>query len=190
MNNDTTPPPSEKPTFFSKETITLIAALLAAVTSVTNVFLGSWRSMELERMKWQQSQDDTHQRERRLAWGEFARELGAASQRSMWVLWIAAHDPERMTVKELDDYDIATREIQPRLVSSQVILAAHDPSTNGRVRPLLNRYYQIDAEIAKCRIEFRKSPDAGVTALKSILSEHDSFLSTMPETLAGMAGGR
>ena len=80
----------------------------------------------------------------------------------MWLLWIAAHDPERMSEKELDGYDIATLEIQPRFVSSQVILAAHDPSTNGRLRSLLNRYYQMDPEIAKCRIEFRKSSAAGV----------------------------
>ena len=169
------------------QTVTLIAAMIAAITSVANIFFSNWTAISLERTKLEYSREEEAKKSLRLAVAEFARELSTATQRITWLVWVAEHDPDSLLEKDFDSYDADIKAILPRLFTSQVIVAAYDKNTHDRLMELSQRVYHIDSDIGKARVAFRRSPPEGIKALQKSARDTWNFVNSLPEDLAKVA---
>jgi hypothetical protein len=86
------------------EYVTLVAALLAAVTSITGIYLSQHGTAELERKRWVQTRQDEANKELRVAIADYARELSMGVQRASWLVWIATYDPEALSRNDFAAY--------------------------------------------------------------------------------------
>ena len=168
----------------NKETITLIAALLAAVTSVGNVYFNYLSATSLERARWQKAREDESRKNLRVALAEFSRELATAIQRGTWLLWSAQNSPSTFSEKDLATYDDEMRSILPRLLTSRVMLAAHDTAAYERVADLSSRLYALDADIAVAGQQFRQSRAEGLQALQRLHDDAQQLHSSLAGELA------
>jgi lipopolysaccharide export LptBFGC system permease protein LptF len=166
------------------QTVTLIAAMIAAITSVSNIFLSNWTATSLERTKLKYMRAEEAKKSLRLAVAEFARELSTATQRIRWLVWIVEQDPDSLSEKDFDSYDADIRAMLPRLFTSQVVVAAHDKNTHDRLMSLARWVYRIDSDIGKSRVAFRRSRPEGIKALQKFARDTRNFVDLLPEELA------
>jgi hypothetical protein len=146
---------------------TLVAALIAAVASVSGVGFTLYGTAALERAKWAQARDDEARKNLRLAIADLARELSTLAQRAAWLLWTASHTPGSLAETDLAAYEADARAGLPKLVSAQILLAAHDKPTYDRLLPVVQQFYELDEAIARATTEFRRAKPAGLQALAS-----------------------
>jgi hypothetical protein len=168
----------------SKETITLVAALIAAFTSVGNVYFNYLGATSLEREKWQKSREDEAKKNLRLALADFSRELTTGVQRAAWLLWIAEHNPSAFSQKDLSVYDEEMRAILPRFLTARVMVAAHDVATYESLNGLSHRFYRLDADIALAGQTLRTSRAQGLKELQRLSREAQQLHGRLPHELA------
>jgi hypothetical protein len=173
----------------SKETITLVAALIAAITSVGNVYFNYLSATSLEREKWQKAREDDAKKNLRLALADFSRELSTGVQRATWLLWIAENNPSAFSEKDLSTYDEEMRAILPRFLTARVVVAAHDMATYERLSELSNRLYKLDADIAVAGRTFRTSRAQGLKELQRLSREVQQLRPSLPGDLAKLMSG-
>jgi hypothetical protein len=168
--------------------VTLIAAVIAALTSVANILLTSWTSRSLERTKIEYARKDEERKNLRLALAEFTRELAVATQRIEWLVWKAENNPTSLEQPDLDAYEIDMKVILPRLFTAQVVVAAHNQDVHDRLLELAQVVYKIDDDIAKANVVFRKSPADGIQELQAVGKVVWQFVRMLPKGLSMVAG--
>jgi hypothetical protein len=99
------------------ETVTLVAALVAAVAGMGSVYLNYVSAISLEREKWEQARRDEATKNLRLALADFSRELATGVQRATWLLWITENNSSGFSEKDLSEYDREMTVILPKFMS-------------------------------------------------------------------------
>jgi len=167
-----------------KETVTLIAALIAASASVVTVLLNRWNATSIERMKWVQARDDEAKRNLGITVAEFAREIATGAQRAVWLLWIAENRPGSFSVTDLDSYDADMKAVFPKMFGALVMVAAYDKVAYEKLEYLANRLYEIDADVSMAGTKFRDSSLEGLEALRKQLKPALSFFNELSRHFA------
>lgn len=166
------------------QTITLVAALIAAITSIGNVYFNYLSATSLERQKWDKAREDELQKNLRLALADFSCELATGVQRATWLLWIAENNPSSFSEKDLSTYDEEMRAILPRFFTARVMVAAHDIATYERLSDLTSRLYKLDSDIAVAGQQFRESRKDGLKALQLLYRGAQQLHPRLPDELA------
>jgi hypothetical protein len=151
-----------------KDTFTLIAALLAAVTSTGNVYFSYLSASSIERERWEKEREDETKKALRTAVEAFAQELATAIQRATWLLWKAENNPSGFSDQDLKVYDQEMKTVLPRLLVTRVLVAAHDMGIYEQLSEIAAHFYELDSKIALADQSFRVSPDQGITQLRKL----------------------
>lgn len=175
--------------YVNTRTLTLIAAMVAAISSLISAFYTQRSALELEKSKWAQSREDDARRNQRIVLADFAKNLAGAVQRAAGIVWIAINDPQAITTADFVSYDRESRTSLPDIVSSNVLVAADDKAAYDRLAPLLRDYYVLDERISKAGVAFRKNPGQGLTELQSCSQQARQLEASLPEAFAAIVAG-
>jgi hypothetical protein len=167
-----------------QNTITLIAALVAAVTSTANVGFTYLSSSILEREKWENAREDEKRKNLRSAIEAFAQELAAGVWHANWLLWVAAHTPSDFSNKNLEDYNKEIAKVLPKLLTTRVLVAAHDVKIYEQLSQIANRFYRLDVNIANTGHIYRTSNNDGLEQMSKLYSGALAFHEYLGHELA------
>jgi hypothetical protein len=162
-----------------KGTITLIAALVAAITSTGNVYFSYLSSSSLEREKWENARENEKRKNLRSAIEAFAQELATAIWQANWLLWSAKHTPSEFSDEDLKTYDKEIAKVLPRLLTTRVLVAAHDVDIYEQLTEIANRFYSLDVNIALAGQKYRTSSNLGLERLSALYGEALTFHSQL-----------
>ena len=168
----------------SKETITLVAALIAAITSIGNVYFNFLSATSLERVRWEKARQDEATKNLRVALADYSRELATGAQKATWLLWIAENASSEFSEKNLTTYDDEMRVILPRFFTARVLVAAYDMATYEKMEHLSKRLYKLDNDIAIAGRTFRNSRAQGLEELGRLYRDVQQFRESFPADLA------
>lgn len=168
----------------NKLNITLVAALIAAFASIGNVYFSHLSSTSLEERKWQKQQENEAQRNLTVAFADYSRELATGIHEAVWLLWIAQNSPSLFSEKDFGAYNRRIKEVLPRLMASNVLLAAHDYSIYKQSRSITQDFYTLDANIALSAAEFKKSRKSGLKHFQKLYWEAQSLNASIPKKLS------
>src|SRR5262249_43834613 len=128
-----------KPT---KESLALVVAVIAAITSLGTAVLGTWSAHRLERERWEQTKKSEETKERNLAIAGFARAIATSGQETAWFLSKAANNPEQFSSEDILAYDADIKPNLAEMVSSLFFVAAHDRGAYEALLPLSKQYFE------------------------------------------------
>ena len=166
------------------ETITLVAAIIAAVTSIGNIFFSYLSASSLERKKWENVRENERRRNLRNALEAFAKEIAEAIWHANWLLWYPVNDPKGFSDKKILEYNEAAATLLPRLLSTRVLVSAHDKDIYIELTALANRFYRLDGKIAKASAKYRSSPELGIEELVPLYNEAKTVHAEIGEKFA------
>jgi hypothetical protein len=148
---------SEKSTGITKEQLTLIAAVIAAVVSLFNIFYTTFSQSRLESQKWIQARQDDADKNLRLAVADLTRKLAIGSHRMGWVTWKAVYARDSFSAEDIATYDKDMREVLPDVIAAHLLIAAMDRKTYDKIGPLAEKLYMIDGAIGQAGHDFINS---------------------------------
>ncbi|MCO1659188.1 hypothetical protein [Pseudonocardia humida] len=96
-----------------------------------------------------------HLAERRTRSADVFRELQSAIHEIEWLTWFALVDARAITLKMLDDYDIAMHRTLANLMGASTSLAAVDANAYELIQPKIREVYDLEWELAKRTIKVR-----------------------------------
>ena len=171
-----------------KGTITLVAALVAAVTSIGNVYWSYLSQSSLEREKWKITQENERRKELRASIEAFSQELAQGIWQANWLLWHAVNVPSAFRVDKIDAYEKEVQKVLPRLLTTRVIVAAHDAEIYKEITELADEFYQLDVDIGIAGHMFREAEtqQRGLQQLQKLYNRALEFHRELGNQLAKM----
>jgi hypothetical protein len=139
------------------EHVTLIAASLAAVVSISGVLFSQLGSLNLERDKWVRSQADAH----RGLVVDLGREIANAHQHAELLVWRGMHAKHHLEWKEFQEYDTVAKSALGKIFQYRIQLVSKEPNVFPFLDSLVNAYYRGDECISFAAVTFRDNPEKG-----------------------------
>jgi gas vesicle protein len=137
----------------------LMGTIIGGVFGILGGILTGRRQAKLEREKWFQTRKDDVDKETRLAVAELTRNMAAATQVMLWFTAKATTTPDKVTQKDVSDYDKEIQERLPDILGSLCVVSALDPKISARMSPLMGDIYSVDAQIAQACKGLDEYPD-------------------------------
>jgi hypothetical protein len=192
--------------FYQQLTITLIdkaviGGLLAVAAYLFNRSLANFKgtqSLELARFTQEQNRsleefktrlttEGESLRSIRLAVAELAKRLAAANHCICWVCWTAQHAPENFNAAGLDKYEGEIHLLLSEIVGARVVLSALSKSVHDQISPLINKLYQLDAEMGNAKRICLKTPEEGIHKLAILYNTSREFDDQLLEAVSSLA---
>ena len=177
------------------QTATLVAAAVAAIASLSNTIITSWRQSRLEERrwrrarqdeldKWQQQRQDSADVALRTAIATLGQQLSACVQAICWFTWKAAYAPEQVTSAEFEKYEAEIKVLLPTLVSARFMVAALDRSAGDEVKEAVETVYALDAEVTVACNRLAESREEALDVLFRCYGRAEAFLDTLHDRFA------
>ena len=158
----------------------VVVAIVAAAASIGSVAFTQNGATKLERQKWEQSTSDAKRKALEEAVFSYARDIGAAIQRTELLTWTAINDPVEITQKTLLEHDKGASETLAKIAGHRIVLSAQSPTVETRTAKAANAYYLVDECISKASAELRRQRAAGLNKIASCQSLAKEASATMP----------
>jgi gas vesicle protein len=145
----------------------VFGALIGALAGIAGALLTTRRQAELERDKWLRGVRDAFANEVRSSVKELTTELASAAHSMCWVCWLAKYGPDRLNREHLDQYDQEMHKLLPQIAGLYAMLAGMDVDLHKRLNSLVERVYQVDAQIGEAGLVFADGRPETASALAS-----------------------
>ncbi len=137
----------------------LLGTLIGAFSGILGGFFASKYQIKLEKDKWIREQKEGLNRETREAIGEVAKLIAKGIHSIAWLGWKAKYSHRSFSEKEIDAYEKEMKGLFPDLSGARIGLAALDIKSHNQISGLIERLYEIDAELAKIYSGFVEDPE-------------------------------
>lgn len=160
----------------SQSTVAIMGALVGAFTGILIALLTNWQQSRVEYQKWLRTKEDEQQRwmqaredevvkDLRLAIAELTKKLAIGAHTMGWLTWKAKYDSANLTEEDIVDYNKKMQALFIEIVGARILVAALDKDIHTQMKPIIERLYILDGEIASKSALFKSSPQESIMAL-------------------------
>jgi hypothetical protein len=158
-------------------------ALIGGIFALTGVVITNVVALRNERLRQEAgartARIEALRRYAGLAFGEFF----SAQHSIEWITWYAVHDSDALNDEFVKSYDDEIHRAFPKMVAAMAMVASLDLDAYGRMRPILDRLYQLEAYVAREVRRLSTNRAEAVTRLARHLEEATELEKVLPPEL-------
>ena len=165
----------------------LLAASIGAAAGLAGAFVTARQQRVLELQRTEVQLVAERQRETRLAVGEFAGDMARAVQAISWFTWEAAHRVDHIGPDWVARYDTEMKQHLPVLMASLSRAAALSSVAFVRFKPLVEKLFDLDAEVAEAAVAVQSDVEAARARIAAFDDETTALFRRFQHELAEWA---
>lgn len=152
---------------------------MGAVAAVLGTWLGARQQRQLEREKWEQSQEDA----RAAAVTELTRHLAAASQEITWFAAAAALRKERFGEESITNYDAAMKTHLTAVIEGLVAVAHRDPAAYRALLGITREVWALDLRVAGAAADYWSESEAAISSIAGLKPVAEQLVVGLPDQI-------
>lgn len=141
---------------------------------------------QLETFKNQLVNKDDAAKSIRLAVADLSRKIASGIHSISWLTWSAKYNPQHFSLINLDEYDKEMHILLGDLVAAHVVLGALDSYKQKALTVIVDKFYELDANIGLAKARYLASPQDGIQLLSNLHGAPTSLAKELFSIVSGL----